>query len=166
MDKNNKKDNDNEKSGLEKLETDKAEIEEFVEDLKKNPILKDFSDEQLKAVATSALVEVREEFFSSFSGPLPPPTVLKQYEEIIHGAANRIFVMAEENAKDRRRINQQIIDADIGRSSKGQTLGFILSVLFIIAAVACSYLDQPIPASFLGVGGFSSIVSIFVLGKK
>lgn len=166
MAKINKKDIDIKKSGLEKPGANKAEIEEFVEGLKKNPILKDFSDEQLKAVATSALVEVREEFFSSFSGPLPPPTILKQYEEIILGAANRILVMAEENANDRRRINQQIIDADIGSSSKGQTLGFILSVLFIIAAVICSFVDQPIPASFLGVGGFSSIVSIFVLGKK
>ncbi|MEX0813026.1 MAG: DUF2335 domain-containing protein [Chitinophagales bacterium] len=152
---------------LKKRDSEDAEISEVVQDLKKNPKFKDFTDEQLRAVAETAVVEVRQEFLeSSFSGPLPPPGVYAQYEQILPGAADRILVMAEENAQDRKKINTKIVDADIKRSLTGQILGFILSILFIGAAIVCAYFDQPFPASVLGVGGFSSIISIFVLGKK
>jgi len=74
--------------------------------------------------------------------------------------------MAEENANSRRALNNKIVEADIKRANRGQILGFILSLVFIGAAILCAYLDQPFPASILGIGGFSSIISIFVLGKK
>jgi uncharacterized membrane protein len=139
------------------------EVEEVVNELKKNPKLKDLSEEQLKEIAEISIIEVKEE---SLSGPLPPPLILEGYERTLMGAANRIIVMAEDNAKNRHEINHKIVDADIKRSKLGQILGFILSILFIGAAIVCSYLNQPFPASILGVGGFSSIISIFVLGKK
>ena len=142
-------------------------LEEIVEDLKKNPEFKNFSDEQLKTVAEAVSVEIRQEIFSSsFSGPLPPPAAYGHYEQILPGAADRILAMAEDNADDRSEINTKIVNSDIKRSGLGQILGFILSILFIGASIACAYLNQPFPASVLGIGGFSSIISIFVLGKK
>ena len=36
-----------------------------------------------------------------FSGPIPPPQVLKQYEEIIPGAGERILAMAEKEQDHR-----------------------------------------------------------------
>jgi uncharacterized membrane protein len=32
---------------------------------------------------------------ASFYGPLPPPEWMDQYEQVLHGAANRIFELAE-----------------------------------------------------------------------
>jgi len=139
------------------------EVEEVVNELKKNPKLKELSDEQLKEIAEFTIVEVRQE---SMSGPLPHPMILEGYEKILKGTADRVIIMAEDNAKNRHEINHKIVDADIKRSSKGQIFGFVLSILFIGAAIICAYLKQPFPASILGVGGFSSIISIFVLGKK
>ncbi len=141
--------------------------EDVVNHLRKNPKFKNFTDEQLKAVAETCIIEKTEEYFqSSFSGPLPPPAALNGYEATLPGSADRILTMAEQNAKSRIDLNNRIVEADISRSNKGQILGFILSVIFIGAAILCSYLKQPFPASILGVGGFSSIISIFVLGKQ
>lgn len=74
--------------------------------------------------------------------------------------------MAENNAENRIDINNRVVDSDIDRSKLGQKLGFALSVLFILAACFSVYMNSPWAASILGVGGFSSIISIFVLGKK
>lgn len=145
-------------------EVPEHEIEEVVDELRKNPILKDLSEEQLKAIAERSIIEVRQE--SMFSGPLPHPAILEGYEKTLPGAADRILKMAEMNASNRHLINHKIVDADNKRSGRGQVLGFILSIVFIGAAIWCAFLNQPFPASILGVGGFSSIISIFVLGKK
>lgn len=45
---------------------------------------------------------IAQEIRSEFSGPLPHPEILARYEEILPGAATRIFEMAEEQAIHRR----------------------------------------------------------------
>ena len=59
------------------------------------------SDEEHDEAAAS-LLSVR----ASFSGPLPPPELLKQYDEVVPGAADRIISMAEA---------EQAHEADMGR---------------------------------------------------
>ena len=48
---------------------------------------------------------------ASFSGPIPPPTVLEGYERIIPGAAERILAMAEADAKHQRDIELAALQA-------------------------------------------------------
>lgn len=38
---------------------------------------------------------------SEFSGPIPPPSIIKGYEDILPGTAERIVAMAENQAKHR-----------------------------------------------------------------
>ena len=42
--------------------------------------------------------------FTALSGPLPPPEMLAQYEEILPGAAERILSMAERQAEHRQKL--------------------------------------------------------------
>jgi len=142
-------------------EVSEQEIEEVVDELKRNPKFASLSEDQLKEIVRISIFKAER-----YSGPLPHPAFFDGYEKTLPGAANRILEMAEENATNRHTLNERIVDSDIMRSNRGQILGFILSVLFIGAAIVGIYLKQPIPASVLGIGGFSSIVSIFVLGKK
>ena len=44
------------------------------------------------------LVRVSEKF----AGPIPPPPVMKQYEEILPGSADRILKMAENQSEHRQ----------------------------------------------------------------
>jgi len=164
MAKKEEKDNLSKKQEETEANQDEKSIEKIISHLKENPKLKNFDEEQLYAIAREFIVS--EQYYSSFSGPLPPPATLEGYENILPGAADRIIKMAEQNANTRLSLDNKIVESDIKRSKKGQYLGFILSVLFIGAAILCAYLNQPFPASVLGVGGFSSIISIFVLGKK
>jgi len=56
-------------------------------------------------------LEIKEEGYSQivaqqFQGPLPPPALLKQYEENFPGAAERIFKMAEKQAEHRQTLEK------------------------------------------------------------
>ena len=151
---NNKEDNN--------FSISNSELKPITQRLKKIPNFKDFNDDQLRSIAEICVY--RE--FEAFSGPLPSPKLLKDYETISPGTANRIIKMAEGYAKNRVELNKKEVEADIKRSNRGQALGFILSVLFIAGAVLCAFFKQPWPASIIGLTGFSSIISIFVLGKR
>jgi len=45
----------------------------------------------------------------SFSGPLPHPRLLQQYDDISPGMANRLVQMAEAEAANRREMQNKIV---------------------------------------------------------
>lgn len=57
-----------------------------------------------------AQIRVTEEIsrVEAFSGPLPPPEVLRGYNDVLPGAAERIFTMAEAQAEHRRRSDPSV----------------------------------------------------------
>ncbi len=76
-------------------------------------------EEQAKAVP--AALRIDEEAaspatlmteFTALSGPLPPPEMLAQYEEILPGAAERILSMAERQAEHRQKMERDESNAD------------------------------------------------------
>jgi uncharacterized membrane protein len=54
-----------------------------------------------------ASIEVTEA--TSFSGPLPPPDLLAEYEQVIPGLADRIVRMAEEEGRHRRWLQRALL---------------------------------------------------------
>lgn len=103
---------------------------------------------------------------SQYSGPIPPPKFLSQFEEIVPGSAERILAMAERQSAHRQSLESIVIPDQLSQSSRGQTFAFILSILAIIAACFLGYIGQTVVASIIGGGTIVSLVYAFVLGKK
>lgn len=101
-----------------------------------------------------------------FSGPLPSPENLLNYDKVTPGAANRIIEMAEKNQEHRLYINKIMAESDVKKSLRGQIFGFAIAAIAFTVATICAFLDQ----KEIGIAaiGFSlvSIVSTFVLGRK
>ena len=91
----------------------------------------------------------------SFSGPLPPPEILRGYADALPDGPNRIVTAWEGQASHRQKLerNGQIIGASLGAGA-------------IIAAVYCASIGQPwvggaiVLATMVGVGA-SSLLNIF-----
>ncbi len=66
-----------------------------------------------------------------WNGPLPPPNVLRGYEEVVPGAANRIMEMTEKEQAHSRDMTRTIIVGDSRRAYLGLIAGFVISVLGI-----------------------------------
>src|SRR5438552_14400200 len=63
--------------------------------------------------------------FSRFSGPIPSPETLSQYDKIVPGAANRIIQMAETQAEHRRQLEDRTSRSQIRQSSRGQWMALV-----------------------------------------
>ena len=72
---------------------------------------------------------------ASFSGPLPPPTMYREYERALPGSAERILVMAEKEQNHRIAWEASAPGASARETNLGQWLGFAIAVVCIGAAV-------------------------------
>ncbi len=102
----------------------------------------------------------------SFSGPLPPPQVLEQYNHCgVQNGAERIFVMAEKQQNHRIDLESYAVKEQLRQSSKGQQYGFWISVLFLFASVLLSFYGHETVAMVLGGSTIVGLVTVFVVGK-
>ncbi|MBU1289979.1 DUF2335 domain-containing protein [Patescibacteria group bacterium] len=100
------------------------------------------------------------------SGPLPPPVVLEQYDQIVSGAAERILTMAESQSKHRREIESMVIGSDIKNSKLGLVFGLIIGLAGILATVTIAIFGHPVLSGVIGFSTLSSLVGVFVYGSR
>ncbi len=64
---------------------------------------------------TKNITLIRQDSVHTFSGPLPPPEILKRFDKVVPCTAERIIKMAEEQSAHRRELEKRVIDSDITR---------------------------------------------------
>jgi len=102
----------------------------------------------------------------SFSGPLPHPEILRQFEQVSPGAAERIIKMAEEQSLHRRELEKKVIESDISQSKWGQRLGFVISMTGLVVSALVAIYGNPIAGTIIGVGTIASLVGVFMYGTN
>ncbi len=88
------------------------------------------SGDENKSVANG---EVQVVARTSFSGPLPPPEILRGYESVLPGLADRVVKMAENQSFHRQHLESRVIWFDGIRSSLGLVFGLIIALAGIVA---------------------------------
>ena len=121
------------------------------------------SAEVLK-IFTRELGELR--LSSNFSGPVPPPSTLKAYNNVVPGLAERIIAQAESQTQHRMRIEEAVIKSDITRANWGLSLGFIVSMAFLGGGIYLLLNNHDWAGTSVIVSGAVSLVSTFVYGSN
>ena len=117
-----------------------------------------------------AIAKVIRSEFSEFSGPIPPPSIIKGYEEILPGSADRIISMAENQTQHRQSMEKIMIESESRDSLLGILFAFILGVGCIIAAIVIVMLVPQnagaISGALIGVTGIGSIIATFIKSTR
>ena len=129
------------------------------------------------ALENSQSVEIISAYWE---GPLPPPTALGQYDDILPGSAERIMRMAEAQASHRIEQERQIIQIEnvrvqtektsvIGDSRRayiGLFFAFILSLLIISLAYYAVVWGNPwVGVAAIGIN-IAGLAGVFVYGTN
>lgn len=99
-------------------------------------------------------------------GPLPHPSILQEYNNVVPGAAERIICMAEEQAKHRQELEKAVIQSDIRDGKTGLYLGFTIGVVAIIAGAICIMYGHSISGGVLGGSAVPGLTAVFVYGSR
>ncbi len=134
------------------LPNDLEKLIEYIPDDKK--------EEALKTI-TSLTVQK-----ASFSGPLPPPSILSEYDSTLENGAERIMKMAEHQSNHRIELEKHAIKEELRQSGRGQIYGFILALIGMAIAFGLAYLGHDTVAGIFGTTTIVGLVTVFVLGRQ
>jgi uncharacterized membrane protein len=99
------------------------------------------------------------------SGPIPAADELLKYDQIVSGSAQRIIQMAENQSAHRISIEAMVIKGQLEQSNRGQLLGFILAIAFLLGAVIVTLHGYPWVGTILGGTTITVLGVAFVTGK-
>ena len=102
----------------------------------------------------------------SFSGPLPPPQILAQYDQIHPGAADRIITMAEEQARHRRDLEANVLSSEMNNARLGLHYGLIIGLASVLGGVFCIASGFEVGGLIIGGTGLTGLVGVFVYGSR
>lgn len=81
-------------------------------------------DPRAQIIAQRVVMEYEERIVS----PLPPPRVMRQYEEVSPGLTERFVEEWARQANHRREMERRWLSASIGRAARGQTYAFLIAL--------------------------------------
>jgi len=116
--------------------------------------------EQEEAVALDAIIAAQ------FSGPLPPPDILRAYDEVVERGAERIVSQWERETKHRHSLESRQLDAFISGRTRAQWMAFAVIFTLGVGGLCLVALGH----SLLGVAGFltalAAVAASFFRGRR
>lgn len=97
---------------------------------------------------------------------MPPPSMLREYDEVLPGLANRIVTMAETQSKHRIRLESRVTTSNIWRGHLGQIFAFLIAIAGIMAGTYLILHDKPVEGLVAILGPIGGIAGVFVWGKR
>jgi uncharacterized membrane protein len=104
----------------------------------------------------------RTEFYSA---PLPHPRIMREFEDICPGSADRIITQFEEQGRHRRSQESNVITSNIDNEKRGQIFGFTLCFVAIIGGIFLLYLDKTVVGLVALLGALGTPAGLFIYSK-
>lgn len=118
--------------------------------------------EDKKGTVYRALTIIQQE---SYEGPIPHPRIIREYERILPGSADRILSMAEKQQEHRIVIEKKAVESQLRQSRTGQKFAFVIFLVGLAISVVFAYLDMKAFAGIFATVTLVTIIGLFINGK-
>mgnify|MGYP006287055401 CR=1 FL=1 len=102
----------------------------------------------------------------SFSGPIPPPALLEQYDMVIPGAAERILSMAEKQSEHRVNLERKVVYSNSTDARLGVIFAFVLGMTALASGTYCIAIGREVSGVLVGGTGLVGIIVSFIYGTR
>ncbi|MDY2793972.1 MAG: DUF2335 domain-containing protein [Peptostreptococcus porci] len=102
----------------------------------------------------------------SFSGPLPHPDIMKGYDDIVPGAAERILKMAENQQNHRFKLEEKIVFDDSSERKRNSYFAFTLILVVILLGGSLLFKGKSIVGLATVFAGLAPLIGIFFRNYK
>lgn len=102
---------------------------------------------------------------SSFRGPLPPPSMLREYNDIVKDGAERIMARSEKEQAHRHDLQNMTVGGNIDKDKRGQWMAFIITTLILLIATLFAWKGNTVFAGTLITIDLIGLASVFIMGR-
>jgi len=103
--------------------------------------------------------EVIQSVMMSYQGPVMPPQLLQQLENVIEGGAERVLAMSEKEQSERHKITQQSTNAEIWQIKVSLIAGSVIMLALVGGIVFCAVIKYEPAIYVLGSLSLAGVVS-------
>ena len=101
----------------------------------------------------------------SFSGPLPPPGLLAEYNDVIPNGAERIMAMAERQSVHRESLEARVVAGNVASQTRGSHYAFIICLITIIGGFVLIGMGKNIYGLSAVIGSLATLAGVFVIAR-
>ncbi|HET7229574.1 MAG TPA: DUF2335 domain-containing protein [Longimicrobium sp.] len=101
-----------------------------------------------------------------FTGPLPSPDDLYEYDQALPGTADRIITMAEREALHRQSVEQRLLVIQGRNSALGIAAGFTVGIAGIVGGVYAVVHGADIAGGGVALTALAALAGIFVTQQR
>jgi uncharacterized membrane protein len=101
-----------------------------------------------------------------YCGPLPSPDLLREFDSVVPGCAERIIKMAEDQSTHRQFLERTVVVGDSKRANHGLWVGGVIAALFLAGSVFLIHEGHEWPGVALGSVDLVGIIGAFVYGTR
>ena len=101
-----------------------------------------------------------------FSGPIPSPQDLANYENVMPGLADRIITRFERQSEHRMELERYVTRTNALRANLGLAVGLVVSLAGLGAAAALGLHGHDWAAGIISVAGLGVLAGVFVYGSN
>ncbi|MCE0496626.1 MAG: DUF2335 domain-containing protein [Methylacidiphilales bacterium] len=128
--------------------------------------LKSLSPEQRSALEqTLTRIEISASQSISYSGPLPHPSLLAKYNDVIPNGAERMMVMAEKQSDHRLKIETMVVNNQQRQSTVGQYFALVITIAGLALSGWLIVNNHDTAGSAIGVATIGSVAAAFIAGR-
>jgi uncharacterized membrane protein len=124
-------------------------------------LLQPVADEDIEQASQIVIARL-----SSYSGPLPPPAILAQYESLLPGAIERLFSMTEKEQAHRFEIEKLLVQSAVNDRPRGRYITAFISATFIAASCYMAHLGYPAYAVGIMGANLAALTGAYVYGTR
>lgn len=110
------------------------------------------------------LISRSEEHY--FSGPLPPPEALAQYEQVVPGFGDRLLTTFEAQSAHRIASEAKVIDGNVRAQQRGQAFAFVIAMSVLAFAAMLAWRGHLTQAVVVLFGEIIALCGTFLIGRR
>jgi uncharacterized membrane protein len=101
-----------------------------------------------------------------WEGPLPPPAILRGYEDIFPGCAERIVSAMERQSAHRQALETRAVKSNAWSEKLGTMFGFIIVLSSIGGGFYLILNDKNVYGMAAIISALVALVGVFIYGKR
>ena len=100
-----------------------------------------------------------------WAAPLPPPSLLVEYDRVVQNGAERILSMAEKQSNHRMRMEATEVSSEHTLAQRGQWIGMAVVLAVLMLAGYLAYLGATAAAAVVASIDVVGLAAVFVYGS-
>lgn len=99
-------------------------------------------------------------------GWLPPPQMLREYEEIYPGFTDELLAMTKQQETHRQHLEKVTVEGNNRRANQGLWIGAAVTACFLGVSIVLGLNHNEVAASVIGGVDIVGLVTVFVVGRR